>query len=191
VSGPTVEIVASPTAVRTDERVTVEVRETAYRLTPNGPTHVTAQESATRAVVRAEIVTVQVGSESVAVVEVGVQGPPGRDGANGAGGRYEFRFDWGDATPKPLLTAPTGKLIERVAVYVVEPFDGTSPALTVGDAGDADRLMTTAQVDPAAVGAYEVSPGHQYGSDTEITLSITAGSGASAGSGLVVIEYES
>lgn len=188
-SEPTVTVAAAPTTVRVDSRITVEVHETAHRVQPNEPTQLTVQETQTRTVIREERATVQVGAESIAVVSVGTQGPQGPPG-NGTG-RTEVRFDWGDATPKNLLTVTAGKLIEKVAVYVVEAFDGTSPALTVGDAGDTDRLMTAGQVDPAAAGTYEVRPNHQYGTDTVITLSITPGSGASAGSGLVAIEYES
>lgn len=111
--------------------------------------------------------------------------------AQSDGRTEEIRFDYGDATPKTLFTVPANKLIQRVAIVIFTAFDGASPALTVGDAGDTDRLMTASQVDPSAAGTYEVSPGYKYGSDTAVTLSITPGSGATAGSGLVVIDYES
>lgn len=99
-------------------------------------------------------------------------------------------FSWGDATPKTLFTAPAGKRIALVSVVITTAFDGTSPALTIGDASDTDRLMTADQNDPASVWTYEATPGYAYASATALTLSITPGSGATAGAGTVYIELE-
>jgi hypothetical protein len=102
----------------------------------------------------------------------------------------ELPFSYGDATPKPLSTALTGKLIHEIQIHIVTPFDGVGAALTVGDAGDPARLMAADQVDPATVATYAVHPGHRYESDTQMNLFITPGEGATQGDGLAIIYVE-
>jgi len=99
-------------------------------------------------------------------------------------------FAWSDISTFPLFTVPAGKIVFGVELIIATPFNGTSPALTVGDAGDTDRLMTTVQNNPAAVGTYSSTPSHVYGSPTVVNLYITPGSGASAGSGYAVIRTQ-
>lgn len=104
--------------------------------------------------------------------------------------RVDVPFACGDASPKPLISAPAGKVIHDVRVAVTTAFDGAGAALTVGSAGDPDELMTAAQNLPSEAGAYEVSPGVSYGSTTAINLSITPGSGATQGAGVVTIIFQ-
>lgn len=99
-------------------------------------------------------------------------------------------FDWGDATPKPLMVAPADKMILSIRLVIEEEFDGVGSALMIGDSGDADRLMLATDNDPASIGEYEVAPDYAYLIDTQLTLSITPGSGASTGGGTVLIEIE-
>lgn len=194
---PAVEVQEQPTTVRVVERYAVEVQETVQQVRVTEVHEVTVQEAVQTVRVSHADVTVQVGSETVSVVEVGTQGPqgipgiPGIQGPPGTGsGRLEFRFDWGDATPKTLLTVPADKLVERVAIHVVEPFDGAGAALTIGDSDDPDRLLRATDNDPTTAGTYEVRPNLEYGSPTAVNLYITPGSGASAGSGLVILDME-
>jgi hypothetical protein len=74
-----------------------------------------------------------------------------------------------------------------VQIHIRVPFDGIGAALTVGDAGDTDRLMAAADNDPTAVGSYTTTPAYAYGSDTGLTLGITPGAGASQGAGVLVL----
>ncbi len=120
------------------------------------------------------------------VVSVGGQGPPGRDGLNGSGG-VEFQFSYGDATPAVVTTALSGKLVYKIEIYLEVAFDGVGAALKVGDAGQADRLVAANENDPTQAVAYECYPNTVYEVDTQITLSITPGSGATQGSGVLVV----
>jgi hypothetical protein len=127
--------------------------------------------------------------QQVSVVSVGEQGPPGRDGTNGSGA-LDFNFAYGDATPAVLMTVPAGKLIYRVGLHIKEPFNGVGASVTIGDAVDTDRLMSTTQNDLTQVGSNETSPAYAYGTDTQITLSVVAGAGASTGAGLISLYIE-
>lgn len=123
------------------------------------------------------------------VVAVGQQGPQGLMGLPGpaGGAAIEVAFSYGDATPVSVTTALAGKLVYGVQIHIHVPFDGSAAALTVGDAGDTDRLMAAADNDPTTVGSYTTTPAYAYGSDTGLTLSITPGAGASQGAGILVL----
>lgn len=104
--------------------------------------------------------------------------------------KHSFTFSWGDATPRTLFTALAGKKVLLIVLYMTVAFDGINAALSLGDAGDVERLMAASHNIPSVLGSYATRPNYAYGSDTAVTLSITPGSGASAGSGLVVVEVQ-
>lgn len=135
---------------------------------------------------------VHVSNDVTNVITEGKQGPPGTQGpigpvGPGASGAIEINFAFGDATPAILVTAPAGKLIFGVSLHIRVPFDGAGASLTVGDAGDLDRLMTAVENVPTSVGSNTTNPAYAYGVDTQLLLSITAGAGATQGSGLATI----
>jgi hypothetical protein len=115
-----------------------------------------------------------------------MRGPAGADGSGG----ISIPFAWGDASPRTIATALAGKLVYGVEIHISDAFDGAGASLTVGDAAQPDRLMATHQIDPSAVGAYETSPSHRYGSNTALLLTITPGGGATAGAGLLRLFVE-
>jgi hypothetical protein len=102
-------------------------------------------------------------------------------------GSYLLTFAYGDATPEVIFTCAAGDTIARVELSILTAFDGAGAALTVGDAGDIDRLMTAASNIPGTVGTYTTHPLHTYAAATAIALYITPGGGASAGNGFVKI----
>jgi hypothetical protein len=122
-------------------------------------------------------------------IKTGVVGPAGPAG-DPTDNTFQLSFSYGDATPEFIGTAPAGKLIETVRIYITQAFNGTSPSLTIGDAGDTDRLMAAVQNNPAAIGMYESFPIHSYGGATAVNLYIVPGAGATTGAGLVVITYQ-
>lgn len=96
-------------------------------------------------------------------------------------------FSFGDASPKNIHIMPGNKVIIETTIFITEAFNGTGAELTLGDAGDPDRFITATQVIPEAIGLYQTAPGYVYGSPTQITLTITPGSGASTGAGHVIL----
>lgn len=124
----------------------------------------------------------------IAVVTVGEAGPAGPAGPPGsAAGTYQATFAYGDASPAIVATVPAGKVVYEVEIAIVTPFDGAGAALSVGDAGLPDRLMTLIENDPTQRGSNTTAPAYQYASDTDILLTITPGAGASQGNGIVFI----
>jgi hypothetical protein len=151
-----------------------------------------AIEEATSVEVIEETTVVVAEETGVIILELGEPGPSGPVGPQGGAGtpRIEVPFSFGDATPAVLFTAEAGKLIERVTLFIEVPFDGLDPMLTIGDAGESERLMDVTENDPQAEAAYQVTPNLRYDTDTQILLFITPGLGASQGSGLVVVEMQ-
>jgi hypothetical protein len=101
----------------------------------------------------------------------------------------EIAFAYGDATPRTIYTTIGTQRVWQVLLSIDTPFNGTAPALTIGDAGDADRLMTATQNDPKTADVYSTQPAYEYSDGTAITLSITPGAGASAGSGKIQLFF--
>lgn len=104
-------------------------------------------------------------------------------------GRAEYPFNYGDATPKNLLLIAANKIIEEVSIIIMTALDDPAATLSVGDAGDVNRLLATTDNIPSQAGTYTVAPAYKYGVNTQTTLSITPGT-STQGSGLVVITYQ-
>lgn len=124
----------------------------------------------------------------VEIVTAGTQGPagpPGVQGPDGAG-RISKRFDWGDASPRPITTVAAGRTVLSVTVYLIDAFDAAGSSLSVGPAGDPTQLLAAGDV--SAVGSVSTTPSVEYATDTPLFLTITLGGGNAAGSGYVVIE---
>lgn len=151
-----------------------------------------AIEEATSVEVIEETTLIVVEETGVVILEVGEPGNAGPTGQQGPAGtpRIEIPFSFGDATPLVLFTALAGKLIQRVTLFIESAFDGDTPSLMIGDEGDAARLMSAGENDPREEAAYQVTPNLSYDTDTQVKLFISPGSGASQGSGLVVVEVQ-
>ena len=64
----------------------------------------------------------------------------------------------------------SGKKVQTVTVDVTTAFDGSAPTLTVGDAGDTDRLMTNDYIDLTDVATYEVTPNYTYSNAADTSV---------------------
>lgn len=146
----------------------------------------TIAESPVSATVEESNVYSSVEETVVHAAVVGVQGPQGRDGA----GMVTYAFAYNSISTLPLKVAPAGKTCLRVEICITEAFNGVGASLSIGDAGNTSRLMTTAQIDPASAHTYSNTPGISYAVDTQTNLTITPGSGATAGAGVVSIVFE-
>jgi hypothetical protein len=82
------------------------------------------------------------------------------------------------------------KKVQTVTVDVTTAFDGTSPTLTVGDAGDTDRLMTNDYLDLTDIATYEATPNFTYtnATDTSILAYFDADS-STTGTAVITITY--
>lgn len=103
--------------------------------------------------------------------------------------RLVHSFAFGDATPATVGTVPAGAMVSGITLTILTPFNGGSPAVTVGDGTTDGRFMAAGQNDPRVAVSYTTSPGEKLPVSTPIRLSITPGSGATAGSGLLIVDY--
>ena len=74
-----------------------------------------------------------------------------------------------------------------LTVEVLTAFNG-APTLTVGDAGDASRLVSNGDIDLSSAGVYTVTSSYQYTAETDIVAYYSAG-GAGFGSVKIVVSY--
>jgi len=84
---------------------------------------------------------------------------------------------------------PANAKVRSVKANVTQVFDGTTPVLKVGDAVDDDRHMTEAENDLETVGLYQTEVAHLYGSQTQVTATLTIGGSPSQGTVEIEIEY--
>lgn len=112
----------------------------------------------------------------------------GTDVLWGDAGTFEMLFNFGDATPKNLMIIPANKIIQDVSIVLMTAFNAAS-TLSVGDAGNVNRLLATGDNTTSEAGTYTTEPAYKYAVDTQLTLSITPGA-TTQGNGLIVITYQ-
>jgi hypothetical protein len=100
---------------------------------------------------------------------------------------FEMSFSWGDATPAIVFSLLSGAIIAEVNVWMLDPFDGVNPSITIGRSGAVDELMNVEEVDPTFVSSYATRPGKEYGVGEDVTLYITPGAGNTQGRGVLSI----
>lgn len=101
----------------------------------------------------------------------------------------QLNFAFGDVSPVNVFQAEANQLIEEIQILILETFNGIGAFLKVGDAIQDDRLFTANQNYPSVSATYVVTPNYSYGSLTQILLTIDPGSGATQGSGLLLVKY--
>jgi len=114
------------------------------------------------------------------------------DSATTDAGTYTATFNYSMGTGSVVLgNISKGSKITSVTVNATTAFDGTTPIVTVGDGGDADRLMTADESDLEDVSVpYESTPNYVYTAeaDTNILAYLTVNS-ASQGEVTVTVTY--
>ena len=87
-------------------------------------------------------------------------------------------------------TVSDGSRVTLVSIEVTQAFDDANATLTVGDSGDADRLVTNNDIDLTSTGTYAIQPAYQYttGSDATINAYLNIGS-STQGSAKVLVSY--
>jgi hypothetical protein len=120
---------------------------------------------------------------------VSVKGIAGVKGDKGNGSLLKMRFSWGDAMPLVIFTAPANKVICSVEVVLQTAFDAVS-SISIGDAGDHERLFRASSVDTSTAASYEENPNYTYQTATDIAIYLTAGAGVTSGSGIIFIYIE-
>lgn len=97
----------------------------------------------------------------------------------------EVRFNFGDATPKPIVTVPAFRVVLETKIVILEPFDDLTSTLELGPGS----LIEVTDNIPTQIGTYNTEPGIEYPINTAIELTINPGV-SSQGYGLVTITLE-
>jgi hypothetical protein len=111
--------------------------------------------------------------------------PPGSTAAF-----IEVPFNYGDASPKPIAIVPANKVVLMSSIVVTTGFNGVTATLTVGSATTPDDIMSTSDVAPSVLSTWSSNPNTVYGVDTQVYLTINNGSGATAGSGILILQIQ-
>ena len=99
--------------------------------------------------------------------------------------RRDFVFDTGASID--FGAVPAGSIVIPRLVSVLTAFDGSSPTIKVGDAGDDDRLIVVGDADLTATGITSIDRPHHYAAETVITATYAADS-STAGAASIVLE---
>jgi hypothetical protein len=102
----------------------------------------------------------------------------------------EIPFNYGDASPKPLTIVPANKMVLMSSIVIKTALNGVGATLQIGSTGTPGDVMPTTDNAPSVQSNWTNNPDTVYGSDTQIYLTINNGSGATAGSGLVILQIQ-
>jgi hypothetical protein len=116
----------------------------------------------------------------------GPQGPQGTPG-EGTGLASRVNFSWGDASPTILYTLITGKTLLKIEIYITTPFDGTSPFITIGKAGNTNQFFGIENIDIKTIGQYQTNPLFSAVSDTIINLYLSPDFDTNNGGGFILL----
>ncbi|MCC5631701.1 hypothetical protein LC613_28705 [Nostoc sphaeroides CHAB 2801] len=100
----------------------------------------------------------------------------------------DINFAYTDVSSRLIYTASVNEIILTVTVVILVPFNGVGASISIGDAGQTDRLGNDTQIYLDQVGEYSINPAYKYTSSTAINLLLNAGAGATQGSGYIIIE---
>lgn len=100
-------------------------------------------------------------------------------------------FSSADGSHNISAPLPAGCKITQISVNVLVAFDGLSPTLDIGDAGDADRYVPNAFIDLPTADIYGPTPiVIELAADTQFLATLAKG-GSTAGRCLIIVEFAS
>jgi hypothetical protein len=102
--------------------------------------------------------------------------------------QIKMTFSYSDLPTSPIGSVPAGAIIKEVCIILLTAFDATS-TLSVGSTANHTELMDTTDITTRVTGTYTTEPAHKYTNNTDLVLSITAGS-STQGNGIVIVYYE-
>lgn len=99
-----------------------------------------------------------------------------------------FNFSYGDAS-SIAFNVPANAIVLKVSVNISVPFNGAGASFTVGTAANNSLLIASSQIDVKIAAKFDIDPNELIATSTNIYTFITAGAGATQGSGWVTLEY--
>lgn len=98
-------------------------------------------------------------------------------------------FSYNSSTPVNILMMAANMLIYDCSIIIETAFNDPTSTLSVGDSGNPSRLMSSVDNSSTIENTYKTTPSHKYGSNTQVTLTITPGT-STQGSGYVVLTIQ-
>jgi hypothetical protein len=96
---------------------------------------------------------------------------------------------WGSVSSVSLRSMAQDEIINAIQVIIMEAFNGVGAVVTIGTDADHDLLVGASDIDLTTVGTYLINPGYKFPANADVKIFHTAGSGASTGSGTVIINF--
>lgn len=131
--------------------------------------------------------TVVVDYSGITVVSVGTQGPVGATGPSGSSAP-PVNFSYGDASPRVISSGQPAQMILQITVNVTTAFNGVGASLSIGTLALPSLYVDSAQLDLAVESEFEITVGKTIAAATNIVATITPGTGATAGSGWILVD---
>lgn len=103
-------------------------------------------------------------------------------------GRQVINFSFGDASPATIWTTPHTLHVVLTRVVVLTPFNGAGASVKVGTVANDQLLFEPGAAELSQAAAWEFNSDAQLLSAESIKVTITPGSGASAGTGRIIID---
>ena len=121
------------------------------------------------------------------VIEVVLPGPQGIPGIH-TETSMALPFSWADVGSSPLKigTVQAGTTIPEVVLIITTPFN-QPVTLEVGPASAPAELMLGVDSNPSVAESYQVMPDKTYASNTDLYLTLSAGTLPTTGAGHVIV----
>lgn len=108
---------------------------------------------------------------------------------NGLVWSVETPFTYLSAGVIPIATVRAGARIHRITTLVETSFNGTTPQIRIGDAGDDDRLVVVGFVNLGVVEKYLAQPFYKYAAETAVFATLAIGGAPTQGVGTIILEH--
>lgn len=101
-------------------------------------------------------------------------------------GIYVAEFSYLTSTAETIASVSQGTIALRIDLWIDTPFNGGA-SISIGELGAVERLMGTAENDPAEAGLYSKTLYYEYPGDQQVKFYITKSPQTTQGAGRVVI----
>lgn len=97
-------------------------------------------------------------------------------------------FSYGDPS-HVVFTVPANSVILKIAVNILNTFDGVGAQLKLGIASNQELILQGLQTDLSVATKFEIDPNINITSLTDIYIYITPGTSPTKGNGWITLEY--
>lgn len=100
----------------------------------------------------------------------------------------KISISWGDAAGSVWTTTRNG-ILTYARLIITTPFNGDGTYINIGTDSVLDNVIPSAYIDPTVEQEFENTPDVQMSSGDSVVVTVVPGSGASAGSGTLILGF--